>query len=164
METTVEKIIFDPTMSRIVTITILSIIIIAISRFIKSRSASLVKNIDVRYKIRKVITFVSYLIIILMVSLVFSNKLSGLTVALGVAGAGIAFALQEVIVSVAGWLAISFSSFYKVGDRVELGGSVGDVIDIGILRTTLMECREWVQGDQYTGRIVRIANSFVFKD
>lgn len=46
------------------------------------------------------------------------------------AGAGIAFALQEVIASVAGWLAISFSNFYKVGDRVQLGGNVGDVIDI----------------------------------
>lgn len=87
-----------------------------------------------------------------------------MTVAIGVAGAGIAFALQEVIVSVAGWLAISFSNFYKVGDRVQLGGNVGDVIDIGVLRTTLMECRQWVDADQYTGRIIRISNSFVFKD
>jgi len=38
------------------------------------------------------------------------------------------------------------------------------VIDIGILRTTLMECRQWVNGDQYNGRIVRVANSFVFKE
>jgi small-conductance mechanosensitive channel len=41
---------------------------------------------------------------------------------------------------------------------------MGDVIDIGILRTTLMECRQWVNGDQYNGRIVRVANSFVFKE
>jgi small-conductance mechanosensitive channel len=164
METQISKILFDPTIGKIVTITILSIIIIAISRFIKSRSANLVKNIDVRYRIRKMITLVTYLLIVLTVSIVYSDKLGGLTVALGVAGAGIAFALQEVIASVAGWLAISFSNFYKVGDRVELGGSIGDVVDIGILRTTIMECREWVQGDQYTGRIVRIANSFVFKD
>ncbi len=51
-------------------------------------------------------------------------------------GAGIAFALQEVIASVAGWLAVSLSSFYKVGDRVQLGGSVGDVIDIGMCSGT----------------------------
>jgi small-conductance mechanosensitive channel len=47
---------------------------------------------------------------------------------------------------------------------VQLGGIKGDVIDIGVLRTTLMECGEWVKGDLYTGRIVRIANSFVFKE
>lgn len=164
MNDSIEKILFDPTIGRIVTIFVLAILIIAVSRFIKSRSTKVVKDIDLRYKVRKVITFVSYILIILIVSIVFSDKLGGLTVALGVAGAGIAFALQEVIASVAGWLAISFSKFYKVGDRVQLGGNVGDVIDIGILRTTLMECRQWVDGDQYTGRIVRVANSFVFKD
>ena len=94
----------------------------------------------------------------------FSDRLGGLTVAFGVAGAGIAFALQEVIASVAGWVAVSFGGFYKVGDRVQLGGIKGDVIDIGVLRTTLMEIGEWVNGDQYNGRIVRVANSFVFKE
>jgi len=47
---------------------------------------------------------------------------------------------------------------------VQLGGIRGDVIDIGILRTTLMELGEWVNSDLYTGRVVRIANSFVFKE
>jgi small-conductance mechanosensitive channel len=80
-----------------------------------------------------------------------------------VAGAGIAFALQEVIASVAGWIAISFGGFYSTGDRVQVGGIKGDVIDVAVLRTTLMEVGEWVKGDLYTGRIVRVANSFVFK-
>ena len=56
------------------------------------------------------------------------------------AGAGIAFALQEVIASIAGWVAMSFGRFYKIGDRVQLGGIKGDVIDIELLRTTIMEC------------------------
>jgi small-conductance mechanosensitive channel len=47
---------------------------------------------------------------------------------------------------------------------VQLGGIKGDVIDVSILRTTLMEVGEWVSGDLYTGRVVRIANSFVFKE
>lgn len=59
---------------------------------------------------------------------------------------------------------MSFGDFYKPGDRIELGGIRGDVIDVGVLRTTLMECGQWVNGDQYNGRIVRIANSFVFKE
>ncbi|MGB3092213.1 MAG: mechanosensitive ion channel domain-containing protein, partial [Candidatus Zixiibacteriota bacterium] len=71
---------------------------------------------------------------------------------------------QEVIASIAGFVAISFGHFYKTGDRIQLAGTRGDVIDIGILRTTLMECGEWVDGDLYNGRIVRIANSFVFKE
>ena len=80
------------------------------------------------------------------------------------ASAGIAFALQEVIVSIAGWLAISFGRFYKIGDRIQLSGTVGDVIDIGIFSTTLMEVGEWVKADQYSGRVVRVANNFVFTE
>jgi small-conductance mechanosensitive channel len=97
------------------------------------------------------------------ITVIFKDRLGGLTVAIGVAGAGIAFALQEVIGSVAGWIAISFGNFYSPGDRVQVGGIKGDVIDIGILRTTLMELGEWVNSDLYSGRIVRVANSFVFK-
>jgi small-conductance mechanosensitive channel len=101
---------------------------------------------------------------LVVVVVAYSDRLGGMGVALGVAGAGIAFALQEVIASAAGWVALAFGRFYATGDRVQLGGIKGDVIDIGILRTTLMEVGQWVDGDLYNGRIVRIANSFVFKE
>jgi small-conductance mechanosensitive channel len=123
-----------------------------------------VKDSQARYRIRKVSALISYLVIILFLAVVFRERLGGLAIALGVAGVGIAFALQEVVTSIAGWAAINFANFYKTGDRIQLGGIKGDVIDIGILRTTLMELGEWVKSDLYTGRIVRIANSFVFKE
>jgi small-conductance mechanosensitive channel len=47
---------------------------------------------------------------------------------------------------------------------VQLGGIVGDVIDIGMLRTTLMECGAWINSDLYNGRIVRVANGLVFTE
>jgi small-conductance mechanosensitive channel len=89
---------------------------------------------------------------------------SNFTVAMGILGAGIAFASQEVIGSFAGYLNIVTGSLYRIGDRVRLGNVVGDVMDIGILRTTVMEIGEWVQADQYTGRIVTVANRAVFAD
>ncbi len=139
------------------------ITVISIMRFLQRSVANRIRDSDVRYRARKGIALVGYVVAVVVVTVVYSDRLGGLTVALGVAGAGIAFALQEVIASVAGWVAVSFAGFYKPGDRVELGGIRGDVIDIGILRTTLMEVGEWVKGDLYSGRIVRIANSFVFK-
>ena len=122
------------------------------------------KDVQTRYRARKVVTLVSYLLILLFLGIVFKDRLGGLTIAFGVAGAGIAFALQEVIVSLAGWVAIVFGRFFVIGDRIQLGGIKGDVIDIGLVRTTLMECGEWIKADLYTGRIVRVANSFVFKE
>jgi small-conductance mechanosensitive channel len=56
-----------------------------------------------------------------------------------------------------------FGGFYNSGDRVQLGGIKGDVMDIGVLRTTIMETGQWVDGDLYNGRIVLIAASF-FKE
>jgi small-conductance mechanosensitive channel len=135
-----------------------------VGRFAKRQISKTHLGNDVQYKAKKAITFGAYLFLLIIVVVIYSSKLSGITVALGVAGAGIAFALQEVIASFAGWLALLFGNFYKPGDRVQLGGIKGDVIDIGILRTTLMETGNWVDGDLYNGRIVRIANSFVFKE
>ncbi len=156
--------IFDPTIGKFVAAIIGVLIVITISRFVKSSMSRFIKDTEIRYRTRKFVTFLSYVVIVFVIANVYSNRLGGLTVAFGVAGAGIAFALQEVIASIAGWFAVSFAGFYKIGDRVQLGGIKGDVIDISILRTTLMEVGEWVKGDLYSGRIVRIANSFVFKE
>ena len=160
----VNKWLFDPTVGKLVAAVLAIIILIALIKFFQKTLSKRIKDTDTRYRVRKSISFFGYLIAIFILTIVFSDKLGGLTVALGVAGAGIAFALQEVIASFAGWFAISFAKFYKPGDRVQLGGIKGDVIDIGILRTTLMEVGQWVNGDLYNGRVVRIANSFVFKE
>lgn len=164
MQGFLERWLFDPIVGKIVfsLIGILSIIVIV--RFFHRLLARHIQHTDMRYRVRKLVTFLGYLVGVLFMTVVFSDQLGHLTVAFGVAGAGVAFALQEVIVSVAGWVAISLGHFYQIGDRVQLGGIMGDVIDIGILRTTLMECGDWVNSDLYNGRIVRVANSFVFKE
>jgi small-conductance mechanosensitive channel len=163
MEKVIKEWLFDPTISKII-FAIIAILIIRVIVAGFHRNLHRIKESQSRYRVRKLINLVGYLTAILFLAVIFKDRLGGLTIAFGVAGAGIAFALQEVIASVAGWVAISFGSFYDTGDRVQLGGIKGDVIDIGMLRTTLMEIGEWVKADQYTGRIVRIANSFVFKE
>jgi len=117
-----------------------------------------------RYRARKFVTYGGVLIVLIIVLASMSTQVARLSVAIGAIGAATVFALQEVIASIAGWIALSFGGFYKPGDRVEVGGIKGDVIDVGLLRTTLMEIGAWVDGDQYSGRMVRVANSFVFKE
>ncbi|NJN37995.1 MAG: mechanosensitive ion channel [Acaryochloridaceae cyanobacterium CSU_3_4] len=139
-------------------------IITLLVRFFRRSLSHYIQDSDTSYRLRKLITFIGYLIIALFITIVFSDRLGQLTLVFGAVGAGVAFALQEVIASLAGWVAISLGQFYKPGDRVQLGGIIGDVIDISILRTTIMEIGAWVKADQYNGRIVRVANSFVFKE
>ena len=164
MEEFLKQWLFNPIVGRLVAALVGVLIVGAVVRLVQRSLSRYLKDADSRYKARKFVLFLGYVAAILVIGAVFSDKLGGLNIALGVAGAGIAFALQEVIASLAGWVAISFSNFYRTGDRVQLGGTKGDVIDIGMLRTTIMEVGEWVKGDLYNGRVVRVANSFVFKE
>lgn len=150
--------------TRVVVAAVAVMLAIWLTGVARRRVATGISDIGSRYRARKLIGLFGYGLAGLFLLSLFSDRIGQFGVVLGVAGAGIAFALQEVIVSVAGWLAMSFGGYYRPGDRVQLGGIKGDVIDIGILRTTLMEMGDWVQGDNYNGRIVRVANSFVFKE
>jgi small-conductance mechanosensitive channel len=164
MSGSIEQWLYDPVVGKLITAVIGVAVIYALVRFLQRSVNRYVAETETRYRTRKLVTFIGSIAAAGVLATVFSERLTGLTVAFGVAGAGIAFALQEIIASVAGWVAISFGGFYRTGDRVQLGGIRGDVIDIGVLRTTLMEVGEWVKVDLYNGRIVRVANSFVFKE
>src|SRR6204780_3604001 len=118
---------------------------------------------DSRYKVRKLIVFSGYFSILLFLAILFEDRLGRLTFAIGVVGAGVAVALQDGVASIAGAFSIGFSKLYAVGDRVQIGDTRGDVIDIGLLRTTLMETGNLVSKDSYNGRIARIPNSTVLK-
>lgn len=164
MEEQIQEYLYNPTVGKIVSFFIGIAVIWMLIKAIQKNLFSKIKDNNNRYKAKKFSTFIGYFLTIILLTVIFSDKLGNLTVALGVAGAGIAFALQEVIASFAGWLAIMFGGFYNTGDRVQLGGIKGDVMDIGVLRTTIMETGQWVDGDLYNGRIVLIANSYVFKE
>ncbi|MCB0807056.1 MAG: mechanosensitive ion channel family protein [Bacteroidales bacterium] len=155
---------FSPGMLKIIAVIAGTAIIWILIKIIRRNFLNRIKDNDNRYRTKKFVGFFGYFLTLFLITIIYSDKLGGLSIALGVAGAGIAFALQEVIVSFAGWLAILFTGLYKPGDRIQLGGIRGDVMDIGMLRTTLMETGQWVDGDLYNGRIVFIANSFVFKE
>jgi len=164
MKELVQQWLNDPVISKLVVFFISAAVLWVILFFVRRKIVAGVADTATRYHSRKAVTYLGYFFTFLLLVFLFSNRLGNLGIALGVVGAGIAFALQEVIASIAGWLAVSFGGFFRVGDRVQLGGIKGDVIDIGVLRTTMMELGQWVDGDLYNGRIVRVANSFVFKE
>lgn len=141
-----------------------ALFIFGFSKILKRLIPRYISNTSSQYKTRKFINFIAFCLLIVALLLAYSNKLTGFAVFLGVAGAGIAFALQEVIAAVASFIIIQSTGLYKVGDRIEMGGIKGDVVDIGFLRTTLMEMGAWVSGDVYNGRITTVSNNSIFKE
>jgi small-conductance mechanosensitive channel len=80
----------------------------------------------------------------------------------GLLGAGLAIALREPLLSIAGRIAIFAGGMYSAGDRIEINKMTGDVIDVGFFYTRLMEVGNWIAGDQFSGRIVQFANAQIF--
>ena len=116
-----------------------------------------------RYRAKKTASLTGYILVLLVAIFTFTGKLQYLGISIGLISAGIAFTMQEVFLSIAGWVSIYSSNVYKPGDRIEMNGVRGDVIDISLTKTTLMEIGGWTNSDNYNGRIVRISNAFVFK-
>lgn len=107
------------------------------------------------------ITYVAAVLFVLSIVFEFGGNFATI---IGILGAGVAFASQEVIGSFAGYLYIITGNIFRISDRIRIGNVVGDVLDISLLRTTVMEIGEWVKADQYTGRVVSLANRVVFSD
>ncbi|MBB1057064.1 mechanosensitive ion channel family protein [Dietzia cercidiphylli] len=98
-----------------------------------------------------------------------------LTVGIGLVTAGLAFALQKVIASLAGYFVILRGRVFAVGDRIAVGEVRGDVMSLGFLRTTVMEMGapssmtgsetgNWVPSRQFTGRVVTVSNGVIFDE
>ncbi len=81
---------------------------------------------------------------------------------LGLIGAGLAVALREPLLSIAGRLAIFAGHMFNMQDRVEINKLTGDIIDIGFFYTRMLEIGNWIGGDQVTGRIVQFPNAQIF--
>lgn len=161
---TLKDILEDPSIIKIFKTTLWVIFLVITIIFLRKLVKRKIEDIAYRYKFQKMIELVGIFLIVIIILLSFTfDNLKDYTVIIGLFTAGIAFTLQELILSVAGSFYIFALRLYKPGDRIEINNIRGDVIDINSMYTTIMEMGEWVSSDNYSGRIVKISNAFVFK-
>ena len=115
-------------------------------------------------------------VLILGVTSIWFDNPARLATAIGLVGAGVAFALQRVITAVAGYFVILRGKTFNVGDRIVMGGVRGDVINLSFMQTQIMEMGQppsvdpgtdpamWVHSRQFTGRIVTVTNDKIFDE
>ena len=114
-----------------------------------------------------------FLAVIGCLSIWFDNP-TRLATGVGLVGAGLAFAMQKVVTSFAGYFVILRGKTFNIGDRITMGGVRGDVIALNFIQTVIMEMGEppavqqddpgmWVHSRQYSGRIVTISNAEIFE-
>jgi small-conductance mechanosensitive channel len=86
------------------------------------------------------------------------------TTILGLAGAGLTVAMKDFIVAFFGWFVLMGRNGIRVGDWVEINGVAGEVAEIGLLKTVLLETGNWTDSGHPTGRRVSFVNSFAIED
>jgi small-conductance mechanosensitive channel len=103
------------------------------------------------------------LIVLVVVLINFASEIGSAATIVGFAAAGIAVALQNVILSIAGYFFLIGRFGIKAGDRVQIGGVTGDVIDIGLVKLSLMELGGTGTHREPTGRVAVFSNAIVFQ-
>jgi len=117
-----------------------------------------------RFQLTKVVGYVLMVLVFAALAKIWIQGVTGLATYFGLLSAGIAIALQDPIINFAGWLFILWRRPIRVGDRIQIGGHSGDVVDLRPFRIVLLEIGNWVHADQSTGRVLHIPNGWVFKN
>ncbi len=116
------------------------------------------------YRWRKITAYVSFVVVSLLLGSIWLENVRSFGTFLGLVSAGLAIALRDLVMGIAGWAFLLWRRPFVVGDRVELGDHRGDVIDIRLFKFTLMEIGNWVAADQSTGRVVHVPNGRVLTE
>ena len=159
-----ETLSFSPVVARVVS-TVIVLAVIVILRYIGALVVGRrVSDVDMQFRARKALTYGATIVATIALVFIWLPFFDDLATFLGLLSAGIAIALADVFLNLAGWAYIIFRRPFKVGDRIEIGGEAGDVVDIRAFRFTLLEIRDWVDADQSTGRILHVPNGKLFRE
>jgi small-conductance mechanosensitive channel len=116
-----------------------------------------------RYRFNKGSQLIFLLISFAILFRIWFQDASGIGTWLGLLSAGVAVALQDPLVDLAGWLYFVLRRPFRVGDRIQIGSHAGDVVDVHLFTFTLLEIGNWVEADQSTGRLIHVPNGWMFK-
>ena len=122
-----------------------------------------VQDVRRRYQFLLLRRIVMWCVAATMIAFAFASELGALATFAGLMVAGIVVALQSVILSIAGYVFLIGKYGVRVGDRVQIAGVTGEVMDIGLVRLHLMELGGGGSDAQPTGRVVAFSNSVVFQ-
>jgi small-conductance mechanosensitive channel len=129
-------------------------------RFIHKR----IPDSGIYFRSKRIINGIAFLFFIIGIALIWFKSGGSIITYLGLFSAGLALALKDILMNIAGWLYILLRQPFAVGDRIEIAGIKGDVIDQNIFKFRVIEVGNWVHAEQSTGRIIHIPNYKIFMD
>lgn len=155
-------------MKRAFDIALFVVVVIIFSLLLKFIIKKYIKDNERSYTANKVINFMNFTLIAIILLFAYIDNVSYFVTVLGFASAGIAIAMKDWFMSILGWMVIIFGGSFRVGDRIKVQKDglpyVGDIIDISLLRMTILEditLTTYLQ-NRRSGRVVFIPNNYIF--
>lgn len=145
--------------------TAIAMVILILLKIIQSIVQNKVEDATTKYNFKRITDLIAGILIFLVfLTLLFANWYATL-ISFGIISLILGLALQNPLSSFFAWIYILLRKPYEVGDRIKIGSSTGDVIDLGYFDTTLWEFRgDYLSGNHPSGRIIKFANSKIFDD
>lgn len=138
---------------------VLALAVAAVVRLLRRWVDREIEDVNRRHKVRKALGYGGSLLVLLVGAMMVAGSSLQITAILGILAAGAAVALQDTAKNAIGWLYLTTRSEVTPGARVEVAGVVGEVIDVGFMKTTLLEVGNLVKGRQSSGRIANVPNA-----
>lgn len=118
-----------------------------------------------RYNLLRIIRFLAIVFSLIVVVSFLFRSLYGAALSVGLFSLIVGFALQAPISSFIAWIYLVFRRSYLVGDRIQIKGFRGDVVEISYLDTSILECSgDYLVNDRKSGRIIRFPNSLILRE
>jgi small-conductance mechanosensitive channel len=150
-------------MLRLGTLAFILAVVVGISELLGRATVRYIHDVRRRYQFGLLRRIVMWSVVAVILAMTFASELGSLATFAGLMTAGVVVALQSVILSVVGYFLLIGKYGIRVGDRVQIAGITGDVVDIGVVRLHLMEVDTQHSGARATGRVVAFSNSIVFQ-
>ena len=148
---------------RLAVLAFVLIAVLTVSEVWRKSIVKYVHDFRRRYQLLLIRRFVIWITIALAIAFALASQIGSLATYIGLVTAGLAVALQNIILAIAGYFFLIGKYGVRVGDRVQIGGVSGIVIDIGLIRLHMMEVGAAETGREPTGRVVVFSNAIVFQ-
>jgi small-conductance mechanosensitive channel len=118
-------------------------------------------NPNSQYSWRKGTLYFLVFLSVLMIGRTWLDGLEPILAFMGLIAVGLTISLKEMVLNLAGMLVILWRNVFVVGDRIQIQDHKGDVVGLSVFFFTLLEIGQWVDGEQSTGRLIKVPNALV---
>lgn len=154
----------DAYLNKIALSTITIIIGILIHILFKAIINRNIKKFTRKIRIKKAFKSIIITVIIVIILFIWIQAINSLVLIALVIGAFAIVMLRGLTHNIIGYFVIKYRTYFKIGNRVEFNGIIGDVIDINLISFKLLEVRNLLNSDTETGRVIQVPNSIIFED